>query len=232
MPRCPLSLTSSGQFRRGPGSCPPLCFLPHCCHIRSDTSYLPPREPAPPGTITQNANLKITTLRRRESAQLPHRLGDHWDLPCPLSTTAVFSPLVKSGLWYSRANDVSGSLVVMPTPGSVQLHAWQLLCWETGYLHPLYCRASSSCLSLSIQGPMLLVLSLLQELFLLGLQPGESDQKWAQEPRSCQAEPLFIPFSSYVDPQPSTWHRHLPFQYCMYERAPLSPFLVSRTLGQ
>ena len=102
----------------------------------------------------------------------------------------------------------------MPTPGLVQLHAWQPLCWETGYLHPLYCRASSSCLSLSIQGPMLL----LQELFLLGLQPGESDQKWAQEPRSCQAEPLFIPFSSYVDPQPSTWHRHLPFNtVCMKE---------------
>lgn len=132
----------------------------------------------------------------------------------PSSTTAVFAPFM--AFWCSRANDVSGSLVVMSTPGPVQLRTWQPLCWETGYLHSLYCKASSRCLSLSIQGLMLLVLSLLEELFLLGLQPGESDQKWVQEPRSCQAEPLFIPFSSYVDPQPYTWHRHLPFQHCMY----------------
>lgn len=44
----------------------PLLFPPHCCHIGSDTSYLPTGELASPGAIIQNANLKITTLRRKE----------------------------------------------------------------------------------------------------------------------------------------------------------------------
>lgn len=212
--RCSLSLTSSGQVRRGPGSCPTSCFLPTCCHIGSDTSYLPPGEPASPGTITQNANLKITTLWRKKSAQLPHWLGDHWDLPCllvPLLSLlrswpfGALGPMMFLGHWWW----------CQPQAQSSSAHGSHCA-GRQGYLHSLYCKASSRCLSLSIQGLMLLVLSLLEELFLLGLQPGESDQKWVQEPRSCQAEPLFIPFSSYVDPQPYTWHRHLPFQHCMY----------------
>lgn len=65
--------------------------------------------------------------------------------------------------------------------GSVQLPLQQPLCWNFQDISTfVHCKSQLLALSLNIQGPMLLVLSLLQEpLFLLGLQPGESDQKWA-----------------------------------------------------
>lgn len=49
--------------------------------------------------------------------------------------------------------DSASQLAVMPIPGVLQLPAWQPLPCEGGCLHSLYCKSSSTCLSLSVQLP-------------------------------------------------------------------------------
>ena len=87
------------------------------------SNYWPPS----PWKISINANLKITTQEKRVSLTYPSTRRPQGST-LPSSTTAVFARSV--AFWCSRANEVSGSLVVMPAPGSVQLWARQPLCWR------------------------------------------------------------------------------------------------------
>lgn len=223
--RCsPLSVSSS-QIRRNPSSCHPPHPCPHC-HIGSDAGYLPAGKPASPGTTTGNANLRITNLRRKESAQLPQRLGEHRGPPCYL--LPLLSLLLTVSFWCSRDNSASGSLVVMPTQGSVQLQAWYPLSWEGGCLCSLYCKASSRCLSLSIQG--LGIFTPARAVSTMASARGTKSEM-DQEPIACQAKQLFIPFSSHTDPQPHTWHPSSPFSTLQVLKISSTPLLFSSTLG-
>lgn len=226
MPRCPLLPYILRSIQKRPRLLPPLCFLPTAAILEVIPVIFPQNLP-PRNCAKAFTNLQITTLRRRESAQLPHRLGRPLGSTLPSKYHCVFSPLVKVAL---TSGYVSGSLVkVSASPRLGPAHAWRPLCWEAGYLHPLYCRASSIA-SLSIQGPMLWSVSPTRAIST-GTS-GESDQKWAQEPRSSKARTTIYSIFLYVDPQPSTWRQSPSFSILYVWKSSFIPFLVSRTLGQ
>lgn len=82
--RCSLSLTSSGQFRRTPGSCPPSCFLPTAA-ILEVIPVIFPLGNLPPQELLHKMQTSKSQLRRKESAWLTHQRGDPRDLPCLLA---------------------------------------------------------------------------------------------------------------------------------------------------
>lgn len=132
----------------------------------------------PPELFNETQTLKSQTLQEKGQPSFP----TDWEstgvcLAIYWSCCLCFSP------WPLDApgpTGASGPLVMVPTPGSVQLRAQQPGSREGRCRHSLYRRSSSFHVVLRS-----LTLSPLSGPFLPWLLPGEPSQKWVQEPKAC-----------------------------------------------